>query len=169
MRNTETKKKLNVIMLRYPQCVQTWINCYFMNPSGYHQVSMSGGRTPLSPPSADPDNTEPCGTQQGTIRLSCLCPVCVYKHTAEQGHAACILAHRRDVWNHMLVDLPPEWQVGSKLQLAAENRGSSMWCTHLNSLRETADALQDASDFPSFRLFRSPRVFSYHSADHGRT
>lgn len=66
----------------------------------------------------------------------------------------------------MLVDLPAEWQVGSKLQLAAENRGSGVQCTNLNSLRETADALQDALVFPSFHLFRGYRVFSHHGADH---
>lgn len=73
---------------------------------------------------------------------------------SSKQNKACILAHPRDVWNRMLVDLPAEWQVGSKLQLAAENTGSSMWCTNLNSLRETADALQDALVFPSFHLFR---------------
>lgn len=35
---------------------------------------------------------------------------------------ACILAHRGGVCGCMLVDLPPEWQLGSKLRLAAENR-----------------------------------------------
>ena len=139
-------------------------------PRGYRQVRRSAGRTPLSSPSANPDNTEPCGTQQGTIRLSCLCPVCVPKQWAEQGHAACILAHRRDVWNRMLVDLPAEWQVGSKsFGWQRRNGGSSMWCTNLNSLRETADALQDALVFPSFHLFRGHRVFSHRGADRGRT
>lgn len=52
----------------------------------------------------------------------------------EQGRAACILAHRRGVCSPTLLDLPAEWQLASKLRLAAENRGSGVWCRNLKSL-----------------------------------
>lgn len=125
---------------------------------GCHQVRWYGSTVLLNTPSANQDNTMPCGRQQGTIRLSCLGLVCVHKQRAEQGHVACILALHRDLWNCMLVDLMAEWQVGSKLQLAAESRGSSMWCANLNSLRETAEARQDAPVSPSSYFFGGNHV-----------
>lgn len=63
----------------------------FTSPAGRGQVSgqlRRRRRTPLSSPSANPDNTEPCGTQRGRYRVI-LQPLALSQPSrrVQQGHA----------------------------------------------------------------------------------
>lgn len=117
-------------------------------------VASSGAWQPQSSPSANPDNTEPCGTQWALSGN----PACAQKHTkAVCRHAVCVYYHLQSHsgWSS-------SWVAGCllQLQLAAENRGEGVWCRTLKSFGETADALLAV---PPCLLFRGFTVLSHHS------